>query len=167
MNIYGRIGSILEIGTGFHPDFTGRENILLNGVMLGMSRKQVSEVSDEIAAFAGLDAFIDTPVKYYSSGMFVRLAFSVAAHFEPELLILDEVLAVGDADFQKKCFAKMEEIRDRGSTIILVTHDLLSIGRLCDRAMLFEAGRLIETGEPAAVIDRYVGLIESLPCRAV
>ena len=159
VDIYGRTGSLLEIGTGFHPDFTGRENVFLNGVMLGMPRREVRSKFDEIAAFAGIEEFLDTPVKYYSSGMYVRLAFAVAAHFEPEVLILDEVLAVGDADFQQKCFAKMEQIRRRGSTVILVSHDLLSIKKICDRAILFEAGRLLEIGEPESIINSYLKIL--------
>jgi lipopolysaccharide transport system ATP-binding protein len=163
VNIYGRTGSLLGIGIGFHPDFTGRENIFLNGVMLGMSRREVRHRFDEIAAFADLEKFLDTPVKYYSSGMYVRLAFAIAAHFEPEVLILDEVLAVGDARFQKKCFAKIEQIRQRGSTVILVSHDLWAIQRLCDRALLFEAGRLLEVGEPERVVNSYLKIIQQPP----
>jgi lipopolysaccharide transport system ATP-binding protein len=161
VDIYGRTGSLLEIGTGFHPDFTGRENVFLNGVMIGMSRREVRQKFDEIVAFAEIGEFLDTPVKYYSSGMYVRLAFAVAAHFEPEVLILDEVLAVGDAGFQHKCFAKMEQIRRRGSTVILVSHDLLTVQKICDRALLFEAGRLIETGKPEAVVNRYLEIVQS------
>lgn len=159
VDIYGRTGSLLEIGTGFHPDFTGRENVFLNGVMLGMSRREVRCKFDEISAFAEIGEFLDTPVKYYSSGMHVRLAFAVAAHFEPEVLILDEVLAVGDAGFQKKCFEKMRQIRARGSTVILVSHDLLSIQNFCDRAFLLEKGCLVETGRPETIINNYVKLI--------
>lgn len=156
VDIYGRTGSLLEIGTGFHPDFTGRENVFLNGVMLGMSRRELRGKFDEISAFAGIDDFMDTPVKYYSSGMYVRLAFAVAAHLEPEVLIVDEVLAVGDTGFQKKCFDKMRQIRARGSTVILVSHDLLSVREFCDRAILFEAGCLLEIGAPQTIIDSYL-----------
>jgi lipopolysaccharide transport system ATP-binding protein len=159
VDIYGRTGSLLEIGTGFHPDFTGRENIFLNGVMLGMSRREVRRKFDAISAFAEIGEFLDTPVKYYSSGMYVRLAFAVAAHFDPEVLIVDEVLAVGDASFQTKCFEKLRQIRARGSTVILVTHDLLSVREFCDRALLFEAGCLIETGEPQAIINSYLKML--------
>jgi lipopolysaccharide transport system ATP-binding protein len=159
-NIYGRSGSLLGIGTGFHPDFTGRENIFLNGVMLGMSRREVRRNFQRIAAFAEVERFLDTPVKYYSSGMYVRLAFAIAAHFEPEVLLLDEVLAVGDASFQKRCFAKLEEIRRRGSTVVMVSHDLLSIQRFCDRAILIEGGRLLEIGKPDSVVARYLDLIQ-------
>ncbi len=159
VDIYGRTGSLLEIGTGFHPDFTGRENIFLNGVMLGMSRREVRRKFDDISAFAEIGKFLDTPVKYYSSGMYVRLAFAVAAHFEPEVLIIDEVLAVGDTAFQQKCFEKMRQIRARGATIILVSHDLLSVREFCDRAILFEAGCLLEVGEPQAIINSYLKLV--------
>src|ERR1044072_5731823 len=144
VDIYGRTGSLLEIGTGFHPDFTGREKIFLNGVTLRMSRSEVRRKFDEISAFAEIGEFLDTPVKYYSSGMYVRLAFAVAAHFEPEVLIIDEVLAVGDTAFQQKCFDKMRQIRTRGSTIIFVNLELLSVRKFCDRAILFEAGCLLE-----------------------
>jgi len=160
VDIHGRTGSLLGIGTGFHPDFTGRENVLLNGVMLGMSRREVRRKFQEIADFAEIDGFLDTPVKYYSSGMYVRLAFSVSVHFEPEILLLDEVLAVGDHGFRKKCFEKLEQIRQRGSTVIMVSHDLLSIKRFCDRALLFEAGSLVEIGEPEPVINSYLKIVE-------
>lgn len=163
VNIYGRTGSLLGIGMGFHPDFTGRENVFLNGVMLGMSRREVRSKFREIAAFAEIEKFLDTPVKYYSSGMYVRLAFAVAVHFEPEILILDEVLAVGDLSFRDKCFEKMEQFRRGGSTIILVSHDLMSIKRFCDRAALFDAGRLLELGEPESIIGSYVKLIQQPP----
>ena len=156
VDIYGRTGSLLEIGTGFHPDFTGRENVFLNGVMLGMSRRELHGKFDQISAFAEIDEFMDTPVKYYSSGMYVRLAFAIAAHFEPEVLIVDEVLAVGDIGFQKKCFEKLRQIRARGSTVILVSHDLLSVKEFCDRAILFEAGCLMEIGEPQTIINSYL-----------
>jgi lipopolysaccharide transport system ATP-binding protein len=131
--------------------------------MLGMSRREVRSKFNEIAAFAEVEKFLDTPVKYYSSGMYVRLAFAVAVHFEPEILILDEVLAVGDVGFQQKCFAKMQEIRERGSTIILVSHDLRSVQEFCDRALLFEGGRLLEIGKPQQVINSYLKLIQQPP----
>jgi len=159
-NIYGRTGSLLGIGAGFHPDFTGRENIFLNGVVLGMSLSEVRRKFERITAFAEVERFLDTPVKYYSAGMFVRLAFAVAAHFEPEVLLLDEVLAVGDAGFQKRCFAKLEEVRRRGSTVVLASHDLLSIQQFCDRAILIEGGRLLEIGKPDSVVARYLELIQ-------
>lgn len=163
VNIYGRTGSLLGIGMGFHPDFTGRENVFLNGVMLGMSRREVRSKFKEIADFAEIEGFLDTPVKYYSSGMYVRLAFSVSVHFEPEILILDEVLAVGDHGFRKKCFEKMQQFRRRGSTIIMVSHDLTSIKTFCDRAALFDAGRLLEIGDPEQVISSYLKLTTQLP----
>ena len=163
VNIYGRTGSLLGIGMGFHPDFTGRENVFLNGVMLGMSRREVRSKFGEIAAFAEIEKFLDTPVKYYSSGMYVRLAFAVAVHFEPEILILDEVLAVGDLSFRDRCFDKMQQCRRRGSTIILVSHDLHSIKRMCDRAALFDAGCLLEIGEPGSIINSYLKLIQQKP----
>ena len=159
-NIYGRTGSLLGIGAGFHPDFTGRENVFLNGVMLGMSHAEVRRNFEKIAAFAELERFLDTPIKYYSSGMYVRLAFAVAAHFEPEVLLIDEVLGVGDASFQKKCFAKLEEIRRRGSTVLIVSHDLLSVQRFCDRAILLEDGRVMDMGKPDAVVAKYLDVIQ-------
>ncbi|HEX7723768.1 MAG TPA: ABC transporter ATP-binding protein [Pyrinomonadaceae bacterium] len=160
VNIYGRTGSLLGIGAGFHPDFTGRENVFLNGVMLGMSHGEVRRNFEKIAAFAELERFLDTPIKYYSSGMYVRLAFAVAAHFEPEVLLIDEVLGVGDASFQKKCFAKLEEIRRRGSTVLIVSHDLLSVQRFCDRAILLEDGRVLDMGKPDAVVANYLDVIQ-------
>ena len=163
VNIYGRTGSLLGIGMGFHPDFTGRENVFLNGVMLGMSRREVRSKFKEIADFAEIEGFLDTPVKYYSSGMYVRLAFSVSVHFEPEILILDEVLAVGDHGFRKKCFEKMQQFRRRGSTIIMVSHDLASIKTFCDRAAFFDAGRLLEIGDPEQAINSYLKLTKELP----
>lgn len=167
VDIYGKTGSLLGIGTGFHSDLSGRENVLLNGVMLGMSRQEVRRNYAEIVSFSGIEEFIDTPVKYYSSGMYVRLAFAVAAHFVPEVLILDEVLAAGDADFQKKCFAKMDEVRRRGSTVVLVSHDLNTIERFCDRAFLLENGQLVSIGDPTTVVGAYRHLIgASLPVTA-
>lgn len=163
VNIYGRTGSLLGIGMGFHPDFTGRENVFLNGVMLGMSRREVRSKFTEIADFAEIEGFLDTPVKYYSSGMYVRLAFSVSVHFEPEILILDEVLAVGDHGFRKKCFEKMQQFRRRGSTIIMVSHDLASIKTFCDRAAFFDGGRLVEIGDPEQTINSYLKLTKRLP----
>jgi len=159
-NIYGRTGSLLGIGAGFHPDFTGRENVFLNGVMLGMSHGEIRRNFEKIAAFAELERFLDTPIKYYSSGMYVRLAFAVAAHFEPEVLLIDEVLGVGDASFQKKCYAKLEEIRRRGSTVLIVSHDLLSVQRFCDRAILLEGGSVLDMGRPDAVVAKYLDVIQ-------
>ena len=156
VNIYGRVGSLLEIGTGFHPDLSGRENIFLNGAIIGMRREEMRRKFDAIVAFAEVERFLDTPVKYYSSGMYMRLAFAVAAHFEPEVLILDEVLAVGDAFFQGKCLEKMREVRREGRTIFFVSHDLASVQRFCTRALLLESGQLVQDGPVAEVTDRYL-----------
>ena len=156
VNIYGRVGSLLEIGTGFHPDLSGRENIFLNGAIIGMRREEMRRKFDDIVAFAEVERFLDTPVKYYSSGMYVRLAFAVAAHFEPEVLILDEVLAVGDVAFQKKCLDKMKQVSREGRTIFFVSHDLLSVRKFCTRALLVESGQLLDDGPVTAVTDRYL-----------
>src|ERR1041384_8181815 len=156
VNIYGRVGSLLEIGTGFHPDLSGRENIFLNGAIIGMRREEMRRKFDAIVAFAEVERFLDTPVKYYSSGMYMRLAFAVAAHFEPEVLILDEVLAVGDAVFQGKCLEKMREVRREGRTIFFVSHDLASVQRFCTRALLLESGQLVQDGPVAEVTARYL-----------
>ncbi len=142
LTISGRVASLLEVGTGFHPELTGRENIFLNGAVLGMTRSEIRARFDEIVGFAEVERFLDTPVKRYSSGMSVRLAFAVAAHLEPEILVVDEVLAVGDADFQKKCIGKMREVGRRGSTVLLVSHNLHTVERLCDRLLLLDAGRV-------------------------
>ncbi len=156
VDIYGSVGSLLEIGTGFHPDLTGRENIFLNGAIIGMRREEIKTKFEEIVAFAELEEFLDTPIKYYSSGMHLRLAFAVASHFEPEILILDEVLAVGDASFQQKCLAKMKDVSGQGRTIFLVSHNLQSIQEMCQRVLLIEHGHLKEIGNPATVIAGYV-----------
>jgi lipopolysaccharide transport system ATP-binding protein len=156
VEIYGRVGSLLEVGTGFHPDLTGRENIFLNGAILGMRRAEIERKFDEIVAFSEIEKFIDTPVKWYSSGMYVRLAFSVAAHLEPEILIMDEVLAVGDAAFQQKCLDKMHEIRRRGRTIFFVSHSMPAITRLCKRVVMLEGGRVVSDGAPQEVVTRYL-----------
>jgi lipopolysaccharide transport system ATP-binding protein len=153
----GRIGSLLEVGTGFHPELTGRENILLNGTVLGMSRAEIRNKFDEIVSFAEIERFLDTPVKHYSSGMYVRLAFAVAAHLEPEILIVDEVLAVGDLQFQRKCLGKMEEVGREGRTILFVSHNIAAIRAMCTRVLLIEDGKLARDGEPAATIARYAG----------
>ena len=153
--LYGQVGSLLEIGTGFHPDLTGRENIFLNGAVLGMKRSEIIAKFDEIVAFSGIEKFLETPVKRYSSGMYVRLAFSVAAHFNPEILIIDEVLAVGDAEFQLKCFTKMGEVIKSGRTILLVTHSMPVITHLCQNALMIKAGRLEKIGPAAEVVDYY------------
>jgi lipopolysaccharide transport system ATP-binding protein len=159
VKIYGRVGSLLEIGTGFHPDLSGRENIFLNGAILGMKREEMKRKFALIVAFAEIERFLDTPVKYYSSGMHARLAFAIAAHFEPEILILDEVLAVGDAAFQQKCLQKMRQVSSEGRTIFFVSHDLQSVKHFCTRAVLIEAGHLVEDGEVAVVIERYLQLL--------
>ena len=152
----GRVASLLEVGTGFHPELTGRENIYLNGAVLGMSRVEIKKKFDEIVAFAETEKFLDTPVKHYSSGMYVRLAFAVAAHLEPEILIVDEVLAVGDAEFQKKCLGKMEEVsKNEGRTVLFVSHNLGAVARLCTRGLLVEKGRLTADENVVAAINAY------------
>ncbi|MGH9967747.1 MAG: ABC transporter ATP-binding protein [Pyrinomonadaceae bacterium] len=156
VKMFGRVGSLLEVGTGFHPDLTGRENVYLSGAILGMRRAEIERKFDEIVAFAEMEKFIETPVKFYSSGMYVRLAFSVAAHLEPEILIMDEVLAVGDAAFQQKCLDKMHAIRQQGRTIFFVSHNMPAITRLCKRVLLLEAGAVVADGEPHAVVNRYL-----------
>lgn len=154
--IYGRFSSLLEVGTGFHPELSGRENVYLNGTILGMRKKEVDQRFDRIVDFSGIEKFIDTPVKRYSSGMKVRLAFSVAAHLEPEILIVDEVLAVGDADFQQKCLAKMEDVGREGRTVIFVSHNMPAVTRLCDRAILIENGRLTKDGPASTIVGDYL-----------
>ncbi|MFN2509879.1 MAG: ABC transporter ATP-binding protein [Pyrinomonadaceae bacterium] len=156
VEIFGRVGSLLEVGTGFHPDLTGRENVYLSGAILGMRRVEIERKFDQIVAFAEMEKFVETSVKFYSSGMYVRLAFSVAAHLEPEILIMDEVLAVGDAAFQHKCLDKMHDIRREGRTILFVSHNLPAITRLCKRAILLEAGQVVADGEPHTVVNRYL-----------
>jgi lipopolysaccharide transport system ATP-binding protein len=152
----GRLGSLLEVGTGFHPELTGRDNIFLNGAMLGMRRVEIQRKFEEIVEFSGVRAFIDTPVKRYSSGMYVRLAFAVAAHLEPEILVVDEVLAVGDAAFQKQCLGKMQEVSQSGRTILFVSHNMPAVTRLCQRALLLADGRVIEDGPAEQVVARYL-----------
>lgn len=156
IEINGRVASLLEVGTGFHPELTGRENIFLNGTILGMTRKEVKTKYEEIVEFSGVEKFIDTPVKHYSSGMYVRLAFAVAAHLEPEILIIDEVLAVGDSEFQKKCLGKMNEVAGHGRTVIFVSHNMEAIKSLCERALYLEKGEIIKDSNPAEVIDFYM-----------
>jgi lipopolysaccharide transport system ATP-binding protein len=155
-DVYGRVGSLLEVGTGFHPELTGRENIFLNGAILGMKRAEIARKFDEIVAFAEVERFIETPVKHYSSGMYLRLAFAVAAHLEPEILIVDEVLAVGDAAFQKKCIGKISSVAGEGRTVLFVSHDMTNISVLCDSALLLEGGRVKMRGAPAEVIGAYM-----------
>ena len=158
----GRVASLLEVGTGFHPDMTGRENIFLNGALCGLTRTEIKESFDSIVEFAHVEKFIDTPVKRYSSGMFVRLAFAVAAHLKPDILIVDEVLAVGDLGFQKKCMEKMKDVANGGMTILFVSHNMQMIRRLCSRSMLLEKGRVIQLGETSEVISTYVRSKEKL-----
>ena len=150
--IHGRVGSLLEVGTGFHPELTGRENIYLNGAILGMRRAEIDRKFDEIVAFAEIEKFLDTPVKRYSSGMYVRLAFAVAAHLEPEILLVDEVLAVGDADFQKKCLGKMGDVARKGRTVLFVSHNMGAIAALCTTGVFLEAGSAALRGEAAQVV---------------
>jgi lipopolysaccharide transport system ATP-binding protein len=152
----GRVGSLLEVGTGFHPELTGRENVFLNGSVLGMSRREIERKFQEIVAFAEVERFLDTPVKRYSSGMYVRLAFAVAAHLEPEVLLVDEVLAVGDVAFQKKCLGKMSQVSRQGRTIVFVSHNMTAVKTLCTRAVLIEGGRLVADGDVDMVVDRYL-----------
>ncbi|HLL83920.1 MAG TPA: ABC transporter ATP-binding protein [Longimicrobium sp.] len=154
--VYGRVGSLLEVGTGFHPELSGRDNIYLNGSILGMDRPYIHSKLDEIVEFSGVERFIDTPVKRYSSGMYLRLAFAVAAHLEPEVLIVDEVLAVGDAEFQKKCLGKMDEVAQAGRTILFVSHNLAAVNRLCTRALLLQDGQVRMEGSAAEVTTQYM-----------
>ena len=157
IRLRGRVASLLEVGTGFHPELTGRENIFLNGAILGMTRAEIRQKFDEIVAFSEVERFLDTPVKRYSSGMYVRLAFAVAAHLEPEILVIDEVLAVGDAQFQKKCLGKMEDVsKQEGRTVLFVSHNTGVVAQLCNKAMLLDEGRIVTTGKTADVIDSYV-----------
>ncbi len=155
VDLTGRVSSLLEVGTGFHPDLTGRENVFLNGAILGMFRSEIIRKFDAIVAFAELDQFIDTPVKHYSSGMYVRLAFAVAAHLEPEILIVDEVLSVGDLHFRNKCLGRMQDLRGEGRTVLFVSHDLTSVRQLCTRALMLQGGRVVDDGTPAAITRRY------------
>lgn len=153
----GKVSSLLEVGTGFHQDLTGRENIYISGYILGMNKGEIQRKFDEIVAFSGIEKFIDTPVKRYSSGMYVRLAFAVAAHLEPDILIVDEVLAVGDADFQKKCLGKMRQVsQSDGRTILFVSHSMQAINNLCDRALWLDKGKMKEIGEASAVVNKYI-----------
>jgi lipopolysaccharide transport system ATP-binding protein len=156
ITLRGRVASLLEVGTGFHPELTGRENIYLNGAILGMRRREILAKFDRIVEFSGIERFIDTPVKRYSSGMYVRLAFAVAAHLEPEILLVDEVLAVGDAEFQRRCLGRMEEITEGGRTVIFVSHNLAAVRRICPRAVVIESGRLAMEGPSAEVVSYYL-----------
>jgi lipopolysaccharide transport system ATP-binding protein len=156
VKIKGRIASLLEVGTGFHPDLTGRENVFLNGAIMGMSKTEIRQKFDEIVEFSGVKQFIDTPVKRYSSGMYVRLAFAVAAHLEPEILIIDEVLAVGDAEFQKKCLGKMGEVAGQGRTVLFVSHHMAAVKAFCSRGILMEKGTVKFAGDVSEAIDQYL-----------
>jgi lipopolysaccharide transport system ATP-binding protein len=158
--IYGRVGSLLEVGTGFHFELTGRENIYLNGAILGMKKAEIDRRFDEIVAFAEVGPFLDTPVKRYSSGMYLRLAFSVAAHLEPEILIVDEVLAVGDAAFQKKCLGKMGDVAKEGRTVMFVSHNMPAVLALCQKAMLLDSGRVIKDGTSSTVVEYYLAMLQ-------
>lgn len=155
--IHGRVASLLEVGTGFHPELTGRENIFLNGAILGLKRSEIKKHFDRIVDFAEVDRFLDTPVKRYSSGMYVRLAFAIAAHLEPEVLIVDEVLAVGDAAFQRKCLGKMGDVAQSGRTVIFVSHNMAAVRNLCHEAILLDGGKVSHAGDTAEVIDAYLG----------
>ena len=157
VRLRGRIAALLEVGTGFHPELTGRENVFLSGAVLGMSREEIRSSFDEIVEFAEIGAFLDTPVKRYSSGMYVRLAFAVAAHLRPEILVVDEVLAVGDSAFQKKCLGKMKDVASGGRTVLFVSHNMASVTRLCDRAILLKKGQVAVDGPVQAVVAAYVG----------
>jgi lipopolysaccharide transport system ATP-binding protein len=156
IELYGRIASLLEVGTGFHPELSGRENIYLNGAILGMTRVEIRRKFDEIEAFAEVEEFIDTPVKHYSSGMYLRLAFAVAAHLEPEILLVDEVLAVGDARFQRKCLDKMQEVGKEGRTVLFVSHNMPAVTRLCSRTILLDGGRVIGDGPSSEIVSAYL-----------
>ncbi len=156
IEVYGRVGSLLEVGTGFHPELTGRENVYFNGSVLGMKKTEIESKFDEIVSFAGVERFLDTPVKRYSSGMWVRLAFAVAAHLEPEILVVDEVLAVGDSAFQKKCLGKMRDVTSVGRTVLLVSHNMAVVNRVCSKVIWLASGRIREIGPPTDTIAHYL-----------
>jgi len=156
IDLYGRVGSLLEVGTGFHPELTGRENIFLNGAILGMQKSEIARQFDAIVDFSGTEQFLDTPVKRYSSGMYVRLAFAVAAHLNPEILIIDEVLAVGDAEFQKKCLGKMQDVAKSGRTVLFVSHNMGVVANLCSQAILLSNGQISEAGSVNGVVNQYI-----------
>lgn len=156
VDIYGRVGALLEVGTGFHPELTGRENVYLNGAILGMSRADINRKFDEIVDFSGVEKFIDTPVKHYSSGMGLRLGFAVAAYLEPEILVVDEVLAVGDAEFQKKCLGKMSDVASEGRTVLFVSHNMAAVQALCTKAVLLSNGKIIFSESAEKVISHYL-----------
>ena len=156
IDLYGRVGSLLEVGTGFHPELTGRENVFLNGAILGMSKRDIARQFDAIVEFSGTEQFLDTPVKRYSSGMYVRLAFAVAAHLNPEILIVDEVLAVGDAEFQKKCLGKMQNVAKSGRTVLFVSHNMAAVNALCNHVLWLDQGRVQDSGSPKSIIATYL-----------
>jgi lipopolysaccharide transport system ATP-binding protein len=160
-DVSGRVGSLLEVGTGFHPELTGRENIYFNGAILGMRRHEIARKFDDIVAFSGVEQHIDTPVKWYSSGMYVRLGFAVAAHLEPDILIVDEVLAVGDAEFQKRCLGRMGEVAHEGRTVLFVSHNMHAVRRLCERAIMLDRGRIAMEGDVASVAQHYLASVDS------
>jgi len=155
IRVRGKVASLIELGAGFHPEFSGRENVLLNGIVLGMSKREIQNRFDDIVAFSELEDFIDEPVRTYSTGMYMRLAFSIAVHVDPDVLLMDEILSVGDESFVRKCQRKIQDFRNRRKTMLIVSHDLASVERICDRALLFEHGRVVEGGEPAEVIRLY------------
>jgi len=163
VKLYGRVSSLLEVGTGFHPELTGRENIYLNGAIMGMNRDEIRRNFDEIVDFSGVAKFIDTPVKRYSSGMYVRLAFAVAAHLEPEILVIDEVLAVGDAQFQKKCLGKMQEVGKEGRTVLFVSHNMHAIQAMCEKVVLLNEGKVARQGNTQLVVYEYLTSKQFLP----
>ncbi len=166
IELYGRLGSLLEVGTGFHPELTGRENIFLNGAILGMTRREIERQFDAIVSFAGVDQFLDTPVKRYSSGMYVRLAFAVAAHLNPEILIVDEVLAVGDAEFQKKCLGAMQDVARSGRTVLFVSHQMQAVNTLCTSAIYLENGKIGFMGDVQNAIQHYMSRKQTAPLEA-
>jgi ABC-type polysaccharide/polyol phosphate transport system ATPase subunit len=167
VSVHGRVSALIELGAGFHPEFTGRENVFINGVLLGLTRAEIRARFDEIVAFAGLEAFVDSPVKTYSSGMYMRLGFAIAVTVDPDVLLIDEVLAVGDEAFQHRCVAKIQEFKARGKTIVLVSHDLGSIERLCDEAVWLDKGRLQAHGETREVVGRYLDHVAREEARAL
>jgi ABC-type polysaccharide/polyol phosphate transport system ATPase subunit len=167
ITVAGRVSALIELGAGFHPEFTGRENVYVNGILLGLSRAEIRERFEDIVTFAGLHAFIDNPVKTYSSGMYMRLGFAIAVTVDPDILLIDEVLAVGDEAFQHKCVGKIQEFKARGKTIVLVTHDLGSVERLCDEAVWLDGGRLMAQGRTRQVVDRYLGHVASEEAQAL
>lgn len=163
VRLYGRVGSLLEVGTGFHAELTGRENVFLNGSILGMNRSEIKRSFDAIVDFAGVEKFLDMPVKHYSSGMYVRLAFAVAAHLEPEILVVDEVLAVGDAEFQEKCLGRMREVSSHGRTVFFVSHNLQTVSLLCNKGLFLQAGRLRFAGDAASAVAAYLDALDKAP----